>query len=329
MSAALRIFDKNKFYLKNTAVVEHIAAIDTLVFDKTGTITLTNKNEMSFIGELSLEDQWLVYQVCNQSSHPLSRKICEYLALEDKQIIENFKEITGFGLSATFQNKEILIGSANFVVGAKTNYESNCPTVHISINNTYLGYFIFEQKIRPGFEEVLRQLKSNYQTFLLSGDQKQELALFQKTFHQKDNLFFNQTPQNKLDFVLHQQQQNRKVLMLGDGLNDAGALKQSDVGIAITDNINNFTPGSDAILDGKALILLPNFIAFAKSSVKIIHISFCIAIVYNVVGISFAIQGKLSPLIAAILMPVSTLTIISFTSIASYLSAIKHQLKQP
>ena len=329
MSAALRIFDKNKFYLKNTAVVEHLAAIDTLVFDKTGTITLTNKNEMSFIGELSLANQSLVYQVCNQSSHPLSRKICEYLASEDKQIIEDFKEITGYGLSATFQNKEILIGSANFVLGAENGYESNCPSVHISINNTYLGYFIFEQKIRPGFDDVLRQLKSNYQTFLLSGDQKQELALFQKTFHQKDNLFFNQTPQNKLDFVLHQQQQNRKVLMLGDGLNDAGALKQSDVGIAITDNINNFTPGSDAILDGKSLIFLPNFIAFSKACVKIIHISFCIAIVYNVVGISFAIQGKLSPLIAAILMPVSTLTIISFTSIASYLSAIKYHLKKP
>jgi Cu+-exporting ATPase len=99
------------------------------------------------------------------------------------------------------------------------------------------------------------------------------------------------------------------------------------VGIAVTDNINNFTPGSDAILDGESLHLLLQFLRFSKSTVKIIHISFIISLAYNILGISYAIGGHLSPLTAAILMPLSTLTIISFTSIATHFAAKKHKLK--
>jgi len=102
--------------------------------------------------------------------------------------------------------------------------------------------------------------------------------------------------------------------MVGDGLNDAGALKQSDVGVSITDDINTFTPASDAILDGQQFQKLSEFIKFAKWSMKIIIISFVISFLYNLVGLSFAIQGTLSPLIAAILMPISSISVILFTT---------------
>ena len=115
-------------------------------------------------------------------------------------------------------------------------------------------------------------------------------------------------------------------MMIGDGLNDAGALKQSDLGIAITDNVNNFSPGSDAILDGSALSRLPQFFKFSKSALSVIYCSFGISLIYNVVGLSFAVSGRLSPLIAAILMPLSTVTIISFTSIATHLAAKRRKL---
>jgi Cu+-exporting ATPase len=141
-----------------------------------------------------------------------------------------------------------------------------------------------------------------------------------------DDMFFERTPQEKLDFIKQLQQNGHKVMMIGDGLNDAGALKQSDLGIAITDNVNNFSPGSDAILDGRSLKKLPTFLKFSKDALRVVYISFCISLTYNVVGLSYAVSGKLSPLIAAILMPLSTFTIISFTSLATHLAAKKRKL---
>ena len=161
---------------------------------------------------------------------------------------------------------------------------------------------------------------------LLSGDQDTEREFLLPAFPWDDQMHFKQSPQDKLDYIKALQQQNKKVMMLGDGLNDAGALKQSDLGIAVTDNINNFSPGCDAILDGAGFEKLPRFIRQAKDAVKVIHISFGISLTYNAIGLFFAVQGLLSPLIAAILMPISTVTIISFTSIATHLFARKNKL---
>ncbi|RZK74233.1 MAG: HAD family hydrolase, partial [Pedobacter sp.] len=325
MSAALSIFDRNKFYLKNTAVVEQLAAIDTIVFDKTGTITQAESEGVSFKGELSASNRRIVYSLCKNSSHPLSVKISNFLNQCVELPLMDYVEIAGKGIMATYDNQFAKLGSKLFVIGEKQS-DASFSEVHVSIDYVYLGHFVIKQKMRAGLEELLNALNKNYNTQLLSGDASRDAEKLMPYFKYKSDLHFKQSPQDKLNFISNLQEGGSKVMMIGDGLNDSGALRQSNAGIAITDHINNFTPGSDAILDAASLSLLPRFMVFAKSAVGVIHKSFFISSTYNIIGLAYAVTGNLSPLFAAILMPLSTVTIISFTSLATHYAAKKLKL---
>ncbi len=193
------------------------------------------------------------------------------------------------------------------------------------IDGSYLGYFSVKHNYREGMANIA-ELNSIYEMYLLSGDQDHERKDLLQFFKCSENMHFNQSPQGKLDFIRSLQEKGNKVMMIGDGLNDSGALKQSDLGIAVTDNVNNFSPGSDAIMDGRSFNKLPLFLRFSKDAVNIIHCSFIISLTYNLIGLSYAVSGKLSPLIAAVLMPLSTVTIISFTTLATHFAAKKRNL---
>lgn len=127
---------------------------------------------------------------------------------------------------------------------------------------------------------------------------------------------FNQLPENKLNYISQLQENNDKVMMLGDGLNDAGALKQSDVGIVVADNVNNFTPASDGIMDAKLFSSLPGILRFTQSAKFIVYASFVLSFLYNLIGLSFAVTGNLTPVFAAVLMPLSSISVVLFTTFA-------------
>lgn len=324
MAAALSIFDRNQFYLKNIAVVEQLAKIDTVVFDKTGTITTATDNQIVLTGTLSPLETELVYSTCINSNHPLSRMICQYLGKVNKLRLDHYKETPGGGINALSGKYEVRIGSGRFLFG-EFEETAGQTRVHMLINGRYCGYFAFKQNYREGLKQMVDGL-STYQTFLISGDSDHERNELLPVFKTGDRMGFNQSPQKKLDFIKLLQRLKGKVMMMGDGLNDAGALRQSDLGIAVTDNINNFSPGCDAILDGRSFNKLPAFLKFSKNTVTIIHCSFLISLTYNLIGLSYAVSGNLSPLTAAILMPLSTATIISFTTIATHFAARRRKL---
>jgi Cu+-exporting ATPase len=324
MSAVLSIFDSNLFYLKNTAVVEQMARIDALVMDKTGTITTGSSKRIDLGGELTGEQRQLIYSACVNSIHPLSRMICQYFGDLEKLTVSNYQEIAGKGITATINGHHLRIGSGDLIFGYFT--EAKLMTrVHLMIDGMYLGYFGFYHEYREGMKQIA-ELSPAYSLYLLSGDQDHERSELMRYFHDEGHLYFGQSPQQKLDRIATFQQQGLKVMMLGDGLNDSGALKQSDLGVAVTDNVNNFSPGSDAILDGRAFHKLPAFLRFSKDAVMIIHLSFLISLTYNLIGLSYAVTGRLSPLVAAVLMPLSTVTIISFTTLATHFTAKRRKL---
>lgn len=315
LSAALSIFDKHQFFIKNTATIEKMAKLDELVFDKTGTLSAPNASNVNFSGILSDEEKSLVASLCRNSNHPLSIEINKYLMVKTVYPIQNFNEQIGSGLEASIQGQVIKIGNAKQVgIFAPENADTR---VYVKINDDILGFFSFEQQWRENLSSIITELEKEYSIHLISGDQDKDKKTLSLIFDET-HMHFNQIPQDKLNYIKELQSQGNSVCMIGDGLNDAGALKQANVGIAVSDDINTFSPGCDAILSGSSFGKISKFFRFSKDAVKVIHRSFVISLLYNVVGISFAIQGTMSPLFAAILMPVSTVTIISFTSLSTH-----------
>ena len=187
--------------------------------------------------------------------------------------------------------------------------------LYIQVNEEPLGYIEFPWENRPGVELMLRQLQSRYDVYLLSGDKKEHAAHLLDWFPTPKSCQFECSPMDKMNFIHSLQQQGKKVAMIGDGLNDAGAIKQAHIGIAVSDDHLHFTPASDAILQGSSLPNLPKFIHFAQVGLRLIKFSFVISLIYNAIGLSFAIQGTLSPLIAAILMPVNSFSMLLIANV--------------
>jgi len=315
----LRILGKQKMYLKNALVIEQLAKVDTIVFDKTGTITTNKKANILYEGNtLSEENYLLIKNVLRASNHPLSRMLYDFLPELKKIKIDDFQEITGKGILASFENKTIKIGSASFVGSPDLDTsEIEKTALHIKIDNIYYGKFNFKNQYRDGLATLFSKLSKTYQIKVLSGDNDGERANLESLLPQGTELIFNQKPEQKLEFIKKLQEKGQNVMMVGDGLNDAGALAQSNVGISISENVNVFSPACDAILDAGEFSRLDYFLKLSHKSILIIKMSFVLSLLYNVVGLSFAVTGNLLPLVAAIIMPLSTITIVSFVTIMS------------
>ncbi|WP_233898776.1 heavy metal translocating P-type ATPase [Tenacibaculum piscium] len=314
----LRIFGKKKFYLKNATVVEQLAAIDTVIFDKTGTLTTSKENQIEYKGsELSSEEKVLLKSALRASNHPLSRMLYSSLTAEMLDIT-SFKEYTGKGIEATYNNRIIKIGSSSFV--NNTDEKINLDTsVHISFDGVYKGKYVFKNAYRNGVKSLFSELEENYNLAVVSGDNEGEKTYLETLLPKNTSFLFNQKPEDKLNYVENLQNKGQSVIMIGDGLNDAGALAQSNVGISLSENINVFSPACDAILDASKFNEIGNYIKVSKKAIKIIKYSFILSLCYNLIGLYFATTGQLKPVIAAILMPLSSISIVLFTTIATNL----------
>jgi len=323
----LRAFGKSKLYLKNAAVIEKMAMVDTVIFDKTGTLTEPANASVEFVGdELSRETRQVIKAMVNQSTHPLSNRINSWLVGEKRTILDQVEEIPGKGLQAFCKGHEFLLGSSDFTGAVAEGGKKGGNQVFLTVEGQALGYFFIQSGLRKEVGRVVSELGQAKSIHLLSGDQAHERDNLQRVMGDQVHMNFKQGPTDKLNYVKKLNRKGAATLMLGDGLNDAGALKESHVGIAVTDKITNFSPASDAIMDAEVFGKLPAFLAFAKTSRKIVMASFGLSFAYNVVGISFAVQGLLSPVFCAILMPMSSISVILFTTVTTNYMAYKKGL---
>jgi Cu+-exporting ATPase len=320
----LGIYGRKKLYLKNANVIEALGKVDTIVLDKTGTLTHHHAADIRFEGDLlSAEEKSMVQAVAAQSTHPLSKMISRSLMADQQEglSLEAFQELSGKGLEATVNHRQVRIGSSSFI-REDGSLELAEPGVHIRFDDEVKGRFVINNMYRDGIAEMASQLKAaGYDVHVLSGDNDTERKNLAALFGEDLHVLFRQSPQDKLEYIKKLQLQGKNVMMLGDGLNDAGALRQAQVGIAVTDATNLFSPASDGILDGSQVGQLAQMLRYAKTGKRIVTVSFILSILYNIVGLSFATQAKLSPLIAAILMPASSISIVVLVSLYARIAA--------
>jgi Cu+-exporting ATPase len=232
--------------------------------------------------------------------------------------VARFAETPGCGIEGEIAGHTILLGSQAWIwSNTGTPPDPIGSSVFVTIDGTLRGSFMLENSLRPEVENLITELGGRFELALLSGDNERDAERFQKIFGSNAVLKFNQSPADKLNFIRELQQRGRKVMMVGDGLNDAGALKQADVGVAVVEQAGAFSPASDVILDAAELPRLAAVLEFSHSAARVIRAGFVISALYNLVGVSIAAAGLLQPMVCAILMPISSASVVFFSCSAT------------
>ena len=362
LGAALRVLGRHQLYLKNSAVIETLARADTIVFDKTGTLTDTAQANVQYVGrELSALEKRLVATAAAQSTHPLSQRLARELSGAPVVLLA-CEETPGQGMSATAETGgTVRLGAENFVRSGPTAQPSDrlsfAPLgnpadsvltttgrtatavgperlsttasetrVYIALNDEPAGYFTFHNVYRPALPAVLAQLGSRYRLAVLSGDTDAERPRLQALFGPEAALHFRQSPADKLAYIAAERARGHTVVMVGDGLNDAGALRAADAGIALTDTLTNFSPACDAILDAGEFGRLATFLSFSRACLRVVLATFALSFCYNGFGLALAVQGRFTPIVSALLMPISSISVMVVATLLVRFAARRHHL---
>ncbi len=308
LGSAMRALGRHGFYLRNTHVVEAMARADAVVFDKTGTLTSARSQEVAYQGvPLTDAERAAVVALARHSTHPISRAVA---AGEVSDVaISDFEEVPGRGVQGRAEGRLFQLGSQRWLAARG----DGAPSSYVAIDGDVRGRFVLKAAYRPAVRRVMESLARRFPLSIISGDGPGEANALEALCGEGVEAKFQQSPFDKLDHVRALQSRGHRVLMVGDGLNDAGALKQSDVGIALTEDVASFTPSCDAILDAQVFGNLPEYLAFSRAALRVLRVAFAISLTYNILAVSIAASGHLSPLISAILMPLSSFTVMGFS----------------
>lgn len=235
------------------------------------------------------------------------------------------------GLEARFGAHVLRIGRMEWVLpnlpGNKPNENVHGNAVGISLDGSLAGSFLTHNPLRAEVPAVLQSLQPSYRLSLLSGDSDKDLRQLELQLPGVfESLRFRHDPASKVAYIRELEEKGRKVMMIGDGLNDAGALKAGHAGVVLAQDVTQFTPASSAILLHSDLHRFPVFMRFAAHTARASRESFYFSLLYNAIGLWFAASGQLSPLFAAVLMPVSSISVALFAVYRTRLFARKESL---
>ena len=296
-------------FLKEAGSIEKMGKVREVVFDKTGTLTDTQLVDWSYReNRLSNEGEHAARALAAFSTHPMARAYADF---STRVVVDAFREVKGAGISGEVAGTEYLLGSAAFTGHDEPGEDHS--GFYVAVNGEVKAFVQIHNRVRQQMAGALKQLGTSFELTLLSGDSDRDADRF-GTYFKSDRMLFRRSPLQKLQWIRDHQPANGTLLFLGDGLNDAGALRAADLGFAVTANEYGFVPACDGIIRSDKLSLLPCFMQYAVNLRKVIGLSFAISIAYNVTGLYFAVTGQLSPVIAAILMPASSISVVLITT---------------
>ncbi|WP_107039923.1 heavy metal translocating P-type ATPase [Brumimicrobium mesophilum] len=307
---ALRKLGKSGLYFRNSHEIQKLKSINHIVFDKTGTLTKDRIEGVNYEGEELSEDlMGQIFALTRQSTHPYSKSITRYF--EDKvdhfDVISDYNEVSGKGIEAKTEDGKILrIGNAKFTNATEIFEESGS---YFSVDDRIVGFFKFQSQLREGIIDEINRLQKDYKITLLSGDKATDEILF-KDLEQPIAMHFNLSPTDKKNHIIRFNESGDVVAFIGDGLNDSEALEEAELGISVSEDEFRFTPKCDAIIESDKIQKFKSFFKFGFHAKRVLRICMYFSLIYNTFGITFAFLGYVTPLFAAILMPISSITIV-------------------
>ena len=317
---------QNGILIKNAESLEVAHKINTIIFDKTGTIT-TGKPIVSSVITNGINEAELLKIAASlekRSEHPVAKAVLSYV--KDNGIntlqLEKFESLTGTGLKGTVNGDEVLIGNLSLMKNnsilindfeARINQlsESGKTVILISINKVLKGLIAIEDEVKMNASEIINRLKAmNLKTILLTGDNKYSA----KNISDKvgfENFNAEVLPEDKIKIVSDYQKENKIIAMVGDGINDAPALVQSNIGIAMGTGTDVAIESADIVLMSGDLNGVVKSIKLSRLTLKTIKQNLFWAFIYNIIGVPLAAFGLLNPMIAAFAMSISSVSVVS------------------
>jgi heavy metal translocating P-type ATPase len=310
---------KNGIIVKNEQIIEKLTKAKEIFLDKTGTLTYGSfqVSEWNELIELDYDIGPIIYGLEKRSKHPVARAIVQHLEkkyYENNKILnlielEDFKEISGKGVSAKFNDN---------TYSAKASQAHNNPsttTVGIFCNDLEVISILLKDELRSDAKEALELInKNNLSPYIISGDNQQTVNdIAAKLDLDQTKAHGNISPESKKEFI----QNHPKAIMVGDGANDAIALSNAFVGIAVHGSVDISLRAADIYISKAGVKNLADAIDASHDTLRVIKRNLKFSLVYNIIGATLAVFGQITPLVAAVLMPISSLTVLASTFIST------------
>jgi Cu+-exporting ATPase len=323
----LNLGAKRGILFKEAAQIETMAKVDTLVLDKTGTLTV-GKPEVVKQSHFEEFDKELLYSLVKLSKHPVASGICRYLESEDETpgevLFDEFSQIPACGIKAQYRGKEILGGNIKLLElhGIKIDFISDNTLFYYAVDRKVVCIYELSDKIKDSASELIAEMqKRNINVVMLTGDNEKSARSVASKVGITE-LYYEQTPEDKSNFIESLHAQNRSVVMVGDGVNDILALSRADIGIVMGSGSDIAVEIGDVVLLNDSLTSLKDAFKISKITFGLIKQNLFISLVYNAVTIPLAMAGYVIPLVAAISMSLSSLLVVGNSM------RIKYKFKQ-